>query len=57
MASLCMGDVQVGRQVRRLTAAVTEGPDSLRSVLQRLGDANIAVVDVGLDAPRWTTYS
>ena len=51
MASLCIGDVQVERHVRRLTAAVTGGPDALRSVLQRLGDANIAVMDVGLRRP------
>ena len=51
IASLCIGEVQVEQHVRRLTAAVTQGADALRSVLQRLGDANIGVMDVGLRRP------
>jgi ABC-2 type transport system ATP-binding protein len=48
---LCLGEVQVDDQTRRLSAAVTGGADVLRNLLQRLGDANIAVVDVGLHRP------
>jgi ABC-2 type transport system ATP-binding protein len=51
IAGLCIGEVQVEQHVRRLTAAVTTGPDALRSVLHRLGDANIGVMDVGLRRP------
>jgi ABC-2 type transport system ATP-binding protein len=51
LAGLCVGDVQVEDQTRRLTAGVTGGADILRRVLQHLGDANIAVVDVGLHRP------
>jgi len=45
-------EVQVDQQARGLTAAVDGGVDSLKQVLQRLGDANIAVV-----GPPWTTCS
>jgi ABC-2 type transport system ATP-binding protein len=51
IAGLCIGDVQVEQHNRRLTAAVTDGADALRAVLQRLGDANIGVMDVGLRRP------
>jgi ABC-2 type transport system ATP-binding protein len=51
LAGLSVGEVQVDEQTRRLTAAVTGGADVLRRVLQRLTDANIAVVDVGLRRP------
>jgi ABC-2 type transport system ATP-binding protein len=51
LAGPCVGDVQVDEPVRRLTAAVTGGADVLRDVLQRISDANIAVVDVGLRRP------
>jgi ABC-2 type transport system ATP-binding protein len=44
-------DVQVDAQTRRLTAAVTGGAETLKQVLQRVTDANIAVVDVGLRRP------
>jgi ABC-2 type transport system ATP-binding protein len=44
-------DVIVDTQTRRLTAAVSGGADTLRQVLQRLSDANIGVVDVGLRRP------
>jgi ABC-2 type transport system ATP-binding protein len=44
-------EVQVDEQTRGLTAAVNGGVDSLKQVLQHLGDANIAVVDVGLRRP------
>jgi ABC-2 type transport system ATP-binding protein len=48
---LSVGDLQVDEQTRRLTAAVSGGAETLRQVLQRLSDANIAVVDVGLRRP------
>jgi ABC-2 type transport system ATP-binding protein len=51
LTGLSVGDVQVDEQTRRITAAVAGGVDTLRQVLQRLGDANIAVVDVGLRRP------
>ncbi len=44
-------DVVVDAQTRRLTAAVTGGAETLKQVLQRVTDANIAVVDVGLRRP------
>jgi ABC-2 type transport system ATP-binding protein len=49
--SLSLGDLQVDEQTRRVTAAVTGGAGTLRQVLQRLSDANIGVVDVGLRRP------
>jgi ABC-2 type transport system ATP-binding protein len=48
---LCMGDVQVDEETRRLTAAVTGGVDVLGDVLQRFRDRAVAVVDVGLHRP------
>ena len=46
-----IGEVQVEEQTRRLTAAVAGGADVLRQVLQRLGDREVAVDDVGLRRP------
>ena len=46
-----VGEVQVDEQIRRLTAAVDGGADVLRTVLERLAQAKIAVVDVGLRRP------
>jgi ABC-2 type transport system ATP-binding protein len=51
LTELCIGELQVDEQTRRVTAAVTGGADVLRRVLDRLVDANIAVVDVGLRRP------
>jgi ABC-2 type transport system ATP-binding protein len=51
LEGLSVGEAQVDEQTRKLTAAVTGGADVLRRVLQRLADANIAVVDVGLRRP------
>jgi ABC-2 type transport system ATP-binding protein len=51
LGGLSVGDVQVDEQTRRVTAAVTGGAETLRQVLQRLSDANIAVVDIGLRRP------
>jgi ABC-2 type transport system ATP-binding protein len=48
---LSIGDVQLDEQTRRLTAGVSGGADILRQVLQRLAEANITVVDVGLRRP------
>ena len=44
-------DVQVDPHTRTLTAAVSGGAETLKQVLQRVTDANIAVVDVGLRRP------
>jgi ABC-2 type transport system ATP-binding protein len=51
LAELSMGDVQVDRVTRRLTAAVSGGANVLRAVLDHLAQASIAVVDVGLRRP------
>ena len=48
---VAVDEVQVEEQTRRLTAGVKGGVDDLRQVLQRLGDANVAVVDIGLHRP------
>jgi ABC-2 type transport system ATP-binding protein len=51
LTDLCIGELQVDDQTRRITAAVTGGADVLRGVLDRLVDADIPVVDVGLRRP------
>jgi ABC-2 type transport system ATP-binding protein len=51
LGELSVGEVQVDEQTRGLTAAVTGGADVLRHVLQRLGERDVAVVDVGLRRP------
>jgi ABC-2 type transport system ATP-binding protein len=51
LAGLCLGEVQVDEQTRRLSAAVTGGAEVLQGVLSRLSDASIAIVDVGLRRP------
>lgn len=51
LTGLSVGEVQVDRQTRRLTSAVSGGVDILRQVLQRLAEANIGVADVGLRRP------
>lgn len=51
LGGFAVDEVQVEEQTRRLTAGVTGGVEALRKVLQRLADANIAVVDVGLRRP------
>jgi ABC-2 type transport system ATP-binding protein len=48
---LCLGDVQVDQQTRKLTAAVTEGADSLREVLRRIDATSVKILDVGLRRP------
>ena len=51
LAGLSVGEVQVDEQARRLIAPVTGNVDSLRTVLQRLSDANIQVADIGVRRP------
>src|ERR687891_161454 len=51
LSQLAVGEVQEDAQTRMLTAPVDGGVDALRQVLQRLADANIAAVDVGLRRP------
>ena len=48
---VAVGDVQVDHQSRRLTAAVDDGPDSLRKALLHLRRSEVAVLDVGLRRP------
>ena len=48
---LCLGDVQIDEQTRRLTAAVTGGADSLRELLLRLDTTTVKILDVGLRRP------
>ncbi len=51
LAGFAVGDVQTDEHTRRLTSGVTGGSEVLMQALQRLSDANIAVVDVGLHRP------
>ncbi|CAN5688256.1 daunorubicin resistance protein DrrA family ABC transporter ATP-binding protein [soil metagenome] len=51
LAQLSVGEVQLDAQARRLTAAVTGGADALRTVLQRLRDSDVTVLDIGLRRP------
>ena len=51
LAGLSVGDVQVDEHARELTAGVTGGADVLKQFLQRLSEANIAIVDIGLHRP------
>jgi ABC-2 type transport system ATP-binding protein len=51
LAGIAVGEVQVDEQVRKLIAPVSGGVESLRTVLQRLTDANIQVVDLGMRRP------
>jgi ABC-2 type transport system ATP-binding protein len=51
VAELCLGDVQIDEQTRRLTAAVTGGADSLRELLRRLDTTTVKLLDVGLRRP------
>lgn len=51
LAGVAIGEVQVGDNDRELTAAVEGGVPQLRTVLSRLDDEGIDVVDVGLRRP------
>lgn len=48
---VAVDDVQTEEQTRSLSAGVIGGVDDLGVVLQRLRDANVAVVDIGLHRP------
>lgn len=51
LAQVAVDEVQVDEPARRLSAGVIGGVDDLRVVLQRLTDASIKLVDVGLHRP------
>jgi ABC-2 type transport system ATP-binding protein len=51
LAGFSLHEVRVDDQTRSLTAAVTDGPNVLKQVLQRFADANVAIVDIGLRRP------
>jgi ABC-2 type transport system ATP-binding protein len=51
IAELCVDEVQVDEQVRKVSAGVAGGAEDLKRVLQRLSDSNVRVVDVGLHRP------
>jgi ABC-2 type transport system ATP-binding protein len=51
LASLAVDEVQSDEQARLVSAGVAGGADDLRVVLQRLSEANIALIDIGLHRP------
>jgi ABC-2 type transport system ATP-binding protein len=51
LADVAVGPVQVDAPTRRLTAPVTDGPDSLMASLRRLDSQRVPVLDVGLRRP------
>lgn len=51
LTDLTVGDVRVQPQSRQLTAQVTGGTATLRTALDRLDDAGVAVLDFGLRRP------
>jgi ABC-2 type transport system ATP-binding protein len=51
LADVAAGPVQVDAPTRRLTAPVTDGPDSLMASLRRLDSQRVTVLDVGLRRP------
>ena len=51
LASISTDGVQIDEESRRVTAAVTDGVDALRKVLQKLKTSGAAVLDVGLRRP------
>ena len=52
LGGFCGEEVQVDEQVRTLTAAVVRGgPVVLRRVLERFGEANVHIADIGLRRP------
>jgi ABC-2 type transport system ATP-binding protein len=51
LANLSCEEVRIDEQGRSLTASVTDGPNVLKQLLERLSDANVAVVDIGLRRP------
>lgn len=48
---VAIGEVTVDETARILNAAVTGGPAALKDVLNRVTDANIQVIDIGLRRP------
>jgi ABC-2 type transport system ATP-binding protein len=48
---VAVDEVQVDEQIRKLTAGVSGGAESLRQVLEHLSDQKVSVVDVGLRRP------
>ncbi|MGH2753945.1 MAG: ATP-binding cassette domain-containing protein [Actinomycetota bacterium] len=51
LEELCIGEVHLDEQVRRLTAPVVGGLDALEQVLTVLRQRSVSVVDVGLRRP------
>ena len=51
LGELCVGEVQIEEQTRRVAAGVSGGVAALGQVLQRLREREVAVVDVGLRRP------
>jgi ABC-2 type transport system ATP-binding protein len=51
LSALCIGEVQVDEQTRRLTAAVSGGVDALERVVQWLSGREVSVYDIGLRRP------
>jgi ABC-2 type transport system ATP-binding protein len=51
LGEVAVGPVQVDEPTRRLTAPVTDGPDSLMASLRRLDSQRVPVLDVGLRRP------
>jgi ABC-2 type transport system ATP-binding protein len=51
LATLSCEEVRIDEQDRSLTAAVTDGPNVLKQLLERFSDANVTVVDIGLRRP------
>ena len=45
------GELQVDEDTRRITAAVTSGPDALRKILDKLKTDGVSVLDIGLRRP------
>ena len=51
LEAIAVDEVQVDEQVRRVSAGVKHGAESLREVLERLKSSNVSIVDVGLRRP------
>jgi ABC-2 type transport system ATP-binding protein len=51
LGEICIGDVQVDEQTRKVTTAVSGGVESLKAVLQRFSDRDVHIVDIGLRRP------
>jgi ABC-2 type transport system ATP-binding protein len=51
LSALCIGEVQVDEQTRRLTAAVSGGVDALERVVEWVSGRDVSVLDIGLRRP------